>query len=388
MSKEERIGIVSYNIHSIHLNYGAVLHSYAFQQYLKKRGVGSVILNYKPIGHFDHYSMRFPILNYRGGLDRRKIYEHLRSWSFGFRSNLRKYRKFQCFFRDHYVATKRQYSYAQLMKLNRLEDWNLRVWVCESDVIWKLYKRKGFDDIFFLNAPFMQESRKVAYAPSMGSKPLSDEEKSRFKMLTAPFDAISCRERESADYVSSILNREISFVLDPVFLLGVEDYEKILIPPQERHYLLIYCCIKDDKAMIEQAQKVANELGLQIIEISTFDYHRFKFGHVVRSDAGIEEFLGYFKYADFVVSNSFHGLCFSVFFQKQFFAFQRDNTDYRMQCLAREMGCLERLIPCNDKRIPKNYNDIDFSLVEKRQLELLKTSEDYIQNNIIKYAIN
>ncbi len=376
------VGVVSYNIHSIHLNYGAVLHTYAFQQYLKKNGVDSVILNYKPTGHLEHYSLMFPIFNYKGG-GRRKLYEHLRSWGFGFWANVRKYIKFQRFFRKHYVKTKRQYTFEQLMKMDELEDLNVAVWVCESDVIWKLYKKKSFDDIFFLNAPFMQNCRKVAYAPSMGARKLSDEEAARFRSLTAPFNAISLREKESADYVSSLLGRDVSFVLDPVFLLGIDDYDKILLPPKERHYLLVYACIKDDKKMISEARKLADRLGLQVIEISTFDYHRFKFGHIVRSDASVEEFLGYFKYADFVVSNSFHGICFSIIFQKQFFVFQRDKTDYRMQSLIREMDCNDRLVLCDDKHIPENFSDIDFCRVEAKRVKLLRESTIYIQNNII-----
>lgn len=34
--------------------------------------------------------------------------------------------------------------------------------------------------------------------------------------------------------------------------------------------------------------------------------------------ASVEEFLGYIKYADYVVTNSFHGTAFSVIFHKDF----------------------------------------------------------------------
>ena len=42
--------------------------------------------------------------------------------------------------------------------------------------------------------------------------------------------------------------------------------------------------------------------------------------------ASVEEFLGYFKYADYVVTNSFHGTAFSIIFHKKFYveALQKD----------------------------------------------------------------
>ena len=56
------IAIISYNINSKHLNYGAALHSYAFQKYLEKMGCKSVIVNYTPL-KIEHYHIKYPILN-------------------------------------------------------------------------------------------------------------------------------------------------------------------------------------------------------------------------------------------------------------------------------------------------------------------------------------
>lgn len=380
------VGIVSYNIHSIHLNHGAVLHSYAFQQYLKKQGVDSVILNYKPTGHLEHYNLKYPVLNYKGRLEWKKLYEHFRDWGCGFFHNLRRYNKFQRFFQKYYITTRQQYSQKRLMEIKELEELGIDIWVCECDVIWKLYKNKGFDDIFFLNAPFMKNARKVAYAPSMGARQMTQEEKERFVSLVMPFEAISCREKESVDLVSELLHRNVTLALDSVFLLNAEDYKKIAILPKEKKYLLLYNCIKNDHTMIRQAHNLADRLGLQMVEISTNDYHRFRFDHVVRTDVGIEEFLGYFINADYVVSNSFHGCCFSIIFHKQFFLFQRDKSDYRMSSLTREIGCEDRFILLKNQWIPEDIEPIDFDMVDKKRFDLLKISTDFIKENIIKYA--
>ena len=40
------VGIISFNINSATYNFGAALHSYAFQQFLNKLGIQNVIINY------------------------------------------------------------------------------------------------------------------------------------------------------------------------------------------------------------------------------------------------------------------------------------------------------------------------------------------------------
>ena len=61
MHNKKLVGIVSYNIYSQHMNYGAALHSYAFQQYLLNNGVESVIIAYKP-KELNNYNLKYPIL--------------------------------------------------------------------------------------------------------------------------------------------------------------------------------------------------------------------------------------------------------------------------------------------------------------------------------------
>ena len=50
MKKEKisDVGIISFSLHSDGYNFGAALHSFAFQKYLDKIGVDNVIINYFP----------------------------------------------------------------------------------------------------------------------------------------------------------------------------------------------------------------------------------------------------------------------------------------------------------------------------------------------------
>ena len=57
-----KVGIISINKYSKHLNFGAALHSYAFQQYLDKQGIDNVIIDYLP-RFMKTYNMKYPFLS-------------------------------------------------------------------------------------------------------------------------------------------------------------------------------------------------------------------------------------------------------------------------------------------------------------------------------------
>lgn len=376
------IGLISYNLYSNHMNYGAALHSYAFQQYLKKQGVDSVIIDYVPL-EFRYKSIKYPILNYRRFWHLRGFTVHFLTWLIGFFPNIRKYNAFQAFFKKHYVKTKHRYGHAEMLRMKELEGLPIDCWVCESDVIWKLYKTNGFNEVFFLNLPAAEGKRKVAYSPSLGSRPFTEAETDRFQCLVEDFAAISCRECEGAEYMSRLLDREVRWVLDPTLLLSSADYQKIAIQPKEQRYLLAYNCMVNDRDMLREAQRMADRLGLELIEISNFNLNKLSFKHTVKTDVGMEEFLGYFQDADFIVCNAFHGCCFSVIFQKQFFLFQRDSSDFRMKSLTDGLGISNRLIPHTHKEIPTDYSPIDYTVVNENLEALRLRSYEFIRQNIL-----
>ena len=377
----KKIAFISYSLHSCHMNYGAALHGYAFQKYLEKNNIESVMLDYYP-QDLERYNIKYPVLNYKRFWHVRTFIAHWLNWGGGFFSNLKKFRKFNLFFEKNVKKTKNTYKHTDLIKIKNIENLDITHFICESDVIWKLYKKNGFNEDFFLKFPAAEKTKKIAYAPSLGSRPFDKEETERFKFLTKDFDAISTRERQTADYVSKILNRKVDWVLDPVFFLNKDEYAKIEKKPKETKYLLVYNCVLNDKKMIAQAAKLAQKLNLELIEISVFWVNKVKCNHKVLTDVGIEEWLGYFIHADFIVCNAFHGFCFSMIFEKECFLFQRDSSDYRMPNITEALGLLSRLIPWDNKVIPENYEKIDFVEIRKRIDALKAKSEKFLLDSL------
>lgn len=375
------IGIVSFNIYSNHLNYGTVLHSWAFQQYLRKISAQSVILNYIP-KNLEHYSMKYPIINDWHFWHPVRFVHMFINWSIGFCSNLRKYKKFQLFIDKEYYKTIKAYTNKQLQRVSDIEGLNIKTWVCESDVIWKVPKEGAFDRVFFLDFPAAEGKKKIAYAPCMSTRRFTPSEVKTLLHYIKDYSAISTRERQSAYYLSEITETDVKMVLDPTLLLSEEDYSTIIKSPEEEGYILLYNCMVNDQKMVKEAEKYAKTRGKRLIEVSNWSINKLINHHKVVTDAGIEEFLGYVKNASEVITNSFHGFCFSIIFQKQMFLFERSKADTKMANIADITGLIDRFVPCERKTIPSNIEAIDFTMVLKRLDNLRNLSCSFIDEYI------
>ena len=369
------------------MNYGAALHSWAFQQYLKKNGCDSVVINYFPAGFKRHglsYSTKYPFLNYKRFWNIPRFIYNITNWLFlGFIPNLRKCKKFSLFFNDKLKKTQKEYRQKDLKSISDIEGLNIDTFVAESDVIWKLTTNDTFDEIFFLHFPSAEGKRKVAYAPSLSSRLFTKYEEEQFLKLVSDFTAISTREKQGADYLTKILKKNVDWMLDPTLLLDEKDYLPITKLPQERDYILLYNCMRNDQKMVKEAELYAQRKGKQLIELSNWSINRLINKHKVVTDAGVEEFLGYFKNASEVICNAFHGACFSIVFKKPFYVFQRDDSDYRMKNITDELGLSSRFIACDNKHLPLVENQIDFDEVYKRLYEHRQRSYKYIEDYIL-----
>lgn len=375
-----KIALISFTTCSKHLNYGAVLHGYALQRYLARMGAESVVIDYVP-RQLEGYSLKWPVLNARF-LWRQPLLmvRYIVRWGFSTFANLRKLTKFRAFFSSRMSVTQRRYAERDLVG-GALSDCGFDVFVCESDVIWKQRAKFPLDRGFFLAFPAADAARKVAYAPSLAAAPFDELEKEEVRTYLRTFAAVSCRERAGAEYLSALTGREVTWLVDPTLLLTAQDYAEIAVPPKERGYVLLYTCMKFNADMVREARRYAESLGKKLIEVGNYGIDRLVFGHKVVDDAGIEEWLGLFMNADAVVCNSFHGICFSVIFEKPFFVFSRGGGDLRFENICEALGLEGRLVP-RDGKIPLSAPHIDFLDVRCRLESLRACAHEFISGAI------
>lgn len=375
-----RAALISFTTCSKHLNYGAVLHGYALQRYLARMGAESVVIDYVP-RQLEGYSLKWPVLNARF-LWRQPLLmvRYIVRWGFSTLANLRKYRKFRDFIASRMSATPRRYRERDLVGGALSED-GFSVFVCESDVIWKRRAKFPLDRGFFLAFPAADAARKVAYAPSLAAAPFDESEGEEVRAYLRTFAAVSCRERAGAEYLAALTGREVPWLVDPTLLLTAQDYAEIAVPPKERGYVLLYTCMKFNAGMVREARRYAEKLGKKLIEVGNYGIDRLVFGHKVVDDAGIEEWLGLFMCADAVICNSFHGICFSVLFEKPFFVFSRGGGDLRFENICEALGLEGRLVP-RDGKIPLSAPHIDFLDVRCRLESLRACAHEFISGAV------
>jgi hypothetical protein len=374
-----KVGIISINRHTLDMNFGAALHSFAFQKYLDKTyAVDNVIIDYKYKIIID-YRLDFPLLT--------AIKKRMRMRTvIGFFLRLVwykvRYDKFELFYKNNCRTIDcygKPFTGNDFEKNEHIENFDFGKIVCESDVIWSPKSTGGFDRAFFCDYAFSKNMIKIAYAASISNHSFTDEEENTFKHLINNFDYISTREKQTADYVGKLTDKSVFHVLDPTLLLNAEDYYPVMKKRRNQtNYLLLYSAMSNDLTMLKKAKNLAKLMNLDFIEIS--NNLKNKIYHKVCTYIGVEEFLWYFSNARFIVTNAFHGMCFSIIFKKDFYVFPRDGTDLKLRSLVSTLDLEENFITHNKELLPIT---IDYDKTYVKLNEERKKSTDFINYAII-----
>ena len=370
--KKRKIGTLSLNINTPDFNYGAILHSWAFQKYLEKNTNADVeIIDYKT-PHLERFDKAHPIKSYI----KMKNWKSLAKRVLKYNSYMKKYNKFEEFIKNNIKFSKKKYTQSTLNTENLEYD----TLICESDVIWSPGFFKGiFDKTFFLALDSMNDKKRIAYAPSMADGNMTDDNKRELKDLLCDLDYISCRESYEKRILENYTEKEITHVLDPVMLLSAEDYDRIIAPKiLKEEYLLIYLPVNNNKKLRKEAIKYAKRNNLKILEITT-NLISHTTG-VTLTSAGVEEFLSAIKNAKIVFTNSFHAICFSIIFNREFYAFSRA-CNGKVKDICELMG-LEGRFLSNDIFI--ELEKINYTEVNSKWNDLKVKSQRWI-NNALDY---
>ena len=168
-------------------------------------------------------------------------------------------------------------------------------------------------------------------------------------------------------------------------MITSRQWREIAISPKTSDYLLCYF-LGQNEGHRKIASEIAKSLGLKIICLSRFDVDKKQKDFVVESDAGPREFVGYVNNADIVITDSFHGLCFSINLSKQFYVFPRFpeddpiNQNSRITNLLSIFGLEDRLI----SSVPGKILNINFGLVNDMLEIMRKKSASYLKAVINK----
>jgi len=220
--------------------------------------------------------------------------------------------------------------------------------------------------------------KKVAYAPSLGrSRSLSDFD-DVYRRYLPSFRALSVRESDNSRYLSSLLRREVPWVLDPVFLLSADAWGAVARKPdmRDKRYIFAYCL--HETSLYRHVEHLSEATGLPVFYVPEGLRACVTGKHV--PNLGVEEFLGWIQGAECVVTDSFHALAFALIFRRDFRAQLKQRfpeMNSRVTSLIECVGLRERVLHpgCTSAGVLPR---IDYGEVNRRLRPLLERSMMYL----------
>ncbi|MBQ8658547.1 MAG: polysaccharide pyruvyl transferase family protein [Clostridia bacterium] len=362
----KKVGILTF--HASH-NYGSCLQAYALQTTLKSLGVYPEIINFRTSRQKELYAV---FTKKKGIMRFLKNLTHLLYFS-SFKS---KHNKFECFIKDEYVLSKKEY-----VSLNELEEeiFDYDVFLAGSDQIWNPFP-SDFDWAYYL--PFVRDVPKISYAPSFGPaiRKTDDERMKSLPERVANFSHISVREPQAKAYLESYVTKEVSVVLDPTLLLNKNEWLQLVdkTPIVKGDYIFLYT-LYATPVINKIAKRLSKKWKIKVVVSNVSNQHDAINSFKKQFSTGPKEFLNLIYYAKFVLVTSFHGTVFSVLFEKPFFAIngEKDNRIFNLLSIT---GLKDRTV--NLANVQEKANtafQIDFSSVEKGLQKERRISFDFLR---------
>lgn len=288
-------------------------------------------------------------------------------------------------------------SREELSQLNNYCD----MFLTGSDQIWNYGINKIFNMVFMLN--FVDDTKKkLSFGTSFGHEKDGTPKNvlPYTQSLLRRFQAISVREQSGAKICNEVYGVKAKVVVEPVFCLTVHEYDQLVkrsdLEVPSKPYILTYILDPTEKKRqaILDYSKIS---GMDIVNVLDGDPRVYEKNRKLLNlpntmgKIGAEDFLKLYKYASFVITDSFHGTAFSIIYNKKFLSiinYRRGSV--RFGDILGKFGLLDRLVQ-DPENIPisnQYLKNIDFSrvnkIIEKERKESLEWLKDVLEKPIEK----
>lgn len=200
-------------------------------------------------------------------------------------------------------------------------------YVVGSDQCWRPCYN-AFLPSMFLDFVQDKQVKRIAYAASFGTDKweFSPQQTAVCASLAQKFDLVTVREDSGVTLCKDYLGVDAVHVLDPTMLLSKEDYIQIIEKEQEPKSdgTLFNYILDPDAKKSTFIDKVAQENGLKVFQVLPKCQAETRTRKDVKSRIddcvfpGVSTWLRAFMDAEMTVVDSFHGMVFSIIFNKPF----------------------------------------------------------------------
>ena len=236
--------------------------------------------------------------------------------------------------------------------------------IAGSDQIWN-FRIPGADARYFL--PFAAPQKRHSYAASFGADALPEKAKEWAAKQLSLFQNVSVREASGCPIVEELTGKQAEVCLDPTLLPDQADWEALTPKLDGEDYVLLFL-LKYDDVLLKKAKDEAERLCLPL-KIVTAAFMP-QIGMPAWNTTGVIDWLSAIRNARCVFTNSFHGMVFSMIFERSF-QIQRLGGE-----LSSRNGRLEELLKqlqleaAFDGVVTPDYTKIRSLLEEKKQASI------------------
>lgn len=313
-----KIGILT---HPQHINYGGILQCYALSTFLSKLGHSALVIRREK----DMLEWRWLASQFVNASRIRRLLH---------RNTIDKKAKIEPFSVKHLYRSKVIHSQRKMR--DSCKDYGLDAVIVGSDQVWRADYAMQFGYNYFLDfAP--QGVKKVSYAASFGLSTweYSPDQSVRIKALLSEFAGVSVRENDAVTLCKEHIGIEVLQMPDPTLLLSDSDYDKLASPRLVKDkYVFVYWLGEERK--IEP-------------KIAEYESQQYKVIYVglreQRVLPSVEDWLSYIKYADIVLTDSFHGCVFSIIYKRDTQVFTNESGgNGRLASLLTQFGVSDNIV--------------------------------------------
>lgn len=187
-----------------------------------------------------------------------------------------------------------------------------------SDQVWHKWTNQEKElEYFYLT--FLPKAKRISYAASFGFEEFPPNDLPYHLNGLQGITYLSCREVSAKKMINDISGKAAKIVLDPTLLLTSDLWNKFSQKPTyklEDNFILVYCLGEKTEEFYKTLNYLNGNGNYQVIDI--YDLAQKKYYLTNPS-----EFIWLINHANFVLTDSFHAVVFSLLFHKHFIAFRR-----------------------------------------------------------------
>ena len=301
----------------VDFNYGNILQNYALTKFLQKNNYYVETIYYIPtyIESLLKKSNKKEKRKFDQWIDdaKRVIKRKITAKRLNEKKNIRR-EKFDKFIENNIKYSSTEYeATSDFSTLKNKYDF----FITGSDQVWNPYF-EGSNEFYYLG--FAPKEKRIAYAPSIAVNMIPNELRNQLGEWIKGINDVSIREHETQKMLREEYGINSKLVCDPVFLLDISEWlEKSKCIEKSENYFLVYILGKKTVEMKKNIARLEKVFGVKALDVYNRD-------DVNSCFAGPEEFLGLINNAKFILTNSFHGMAFSIIFRKDFILLNREGS--------------------------------------------------------------